>query len=364
SVGVMNWAVSYISNPARSTFAFLSAIYPIALFEIFATALGLFLIYYIIKSIRDSWRRRNRWKLLGRRFLPILVAAFYLWGAFCWIWNSGYFATGFAEKYGLTNDGVNRSDLVAVTRHFAEKANELSLLVERDEDGKYIMHRQTMFAESVYIYRNISTEFPSLNGRLYSPKPMYLYSWLMSITGYTGMYFALTGEAMINIQPPGLYMPSTVAHEHAHKLGVFAEDEANFVAILACITSDNPTFQYAGYMLGLHYLLGAIAFPESYFSSSFSDEWYEISTSLTREIERDRQDNWDFWAKTRTSNIGVEFIDNILSNVMEITRDVVDNIYDDFLQSQNQELGLRSYGACVDLLVEYFKDSLHMPQEP
>ena len=352
---VMDWAVIYISAPVRSFFGLLSSIYPFAIMEILCTAGVIFLVYYIIKSIRDCSRRREKWKLLGKRILPIFVVACYVWGLFCWLWNSGYHATGFAERYDFSDDGISVAELAAVTQLFADKANELSELVERDDNGRYVSDRFAMFADSTHIYRNISREFPSLAGRLYAPKPM-LYSWLMSITGYSGMYFALTGEAMINTQPPGAIMPMTVAHEHAHQLGVFAEDEANFVGILACIKSDNVTFEYAGYLAGLNYLLSALMFSGDFLSSGPSDEWVAIMMSLSDNVVRDRQQSAIFWATRTTANTGITFLDTVLTSVAETTNEAVNTVYDGFLRSQSQELGLQSYGACVDLLVEYFGD--------
>jgi len=355
SRATMDWVVTYISLPIRSFFSLVSSIYPFSLMEILCTAAIIFFIYYIVKSIMATSRRRGKWKLLGRRFLPLLVIACYIWGLFCWLWSSGYHATGFAERYNFSDDGVAFEDLVIVTQLFADKANELSDLVERDNEGNYIANRHTMFAESLSVYKNISQEFPSLSGRLYSPKSM-LYSWLMSITGYSGMYFALTGESMINTHPPGTYMPATVAHEHAHQLGVFAEDEATFVAIVACITSDNLTFQYAGYLSGLNYLLSAIMFSDFPFSSSVSEEWVEVVDSLSYHVRLDQYENAKFWATRTTVTTGIDFLDRFLTSVAETTNDAVNSVYDNFLKSHNQELGIKSYGACVDLLVEYFTE--------
>ena len=348
SRGVMDWAATYISAPIRSFFGLLSSIYPFAIMEIICTIAVIFFFYYIIKSIRDTSRRREKWKLLGKRLLPILVVACYLWSMFCWLWNSGYHATGFAERYGFSKAGVASEDLFIVAEYFAIKANELSYMVERDDNGKYVEDRRTMFADSTTIYKNISQEFPSLQGRLYRPKPM-LYSWLMSITGYSGMYFALTGEAMINTQPPGTHMPFTVAHEHAHQLGIFAEDEANFVGIAACVTSEKITFEYAGYLSGLNYLMNALP----------GEEWLIIYESLSGNVIRDRVAHSNFWSTRTTANTGIKFLDRFLTSVAETTSSAVNTIYDDFLKSQNQELGIQSYGACVDLLVEYFLDIAH-----
>ena len=352
---VMDWVTNYVSLPVRNFSGLLSSIYPFSIMEILGTAAFIFFIYYIVKSIKDSSRRRSKWKLLGKRFLPVVVVACYVWGLFCWLWLSGYHATGFAERYEFSNSGVARDDLIVITQYFAERANELSEQVDRDRSGKYNVSHHEIFADSTGIYRNISREFPSLQGRLHSPKPM-LYSWFMSITGYAGMYFALTGEAMINTHPPIAFMPVTVAHEHAHQLGVFAEDEANFVAIIACISSNNVNFQYAGYMSGLNYLLNALMFPDNPFSSGPNEEWFEIMSSLNSYVLNDRQESFEFWASRTTVRTGINFLDNFLTTVAETTNDAVNTVYDNFLKSQNQELGIKSYGACVNLLVEYFDD--------
>jgi len=353
----MDWAVTYISAPLRYVFALLSSIYPFAVIEVIATAAVIFIIYHIISSIRVTARRRNRFKLLCKRIIPVLVIICYAWAMVAWLWLVGYRATGFAERYEFSNDGVSRDDLFRVTQMFAERANELAELMERDEDGHYIADRRQMFADSVYVFDNISEEFPSLEGRLFVPKPM-LYSWFMSITGYSGMYVALSGEAMINIQIPGASMPFTVAHEHAHHLGIFAEDEANLVAVLATVSSDNPVFQYAGYLAGLNSLLNALWHNEDPAISGPSPEWQTIMNSLSEYVLIDRRDHSEFWANTTTADTGIGFLDRILTGVAETASDVVDAIYDGFLIAQGQELGLRSYGAFVDMLVEYFAPRL------
>jgi len=362
SSGVMDWAVVYLSMPVRRFLGLLSSIYPFSIMEILCTAAGIFFIYYIVQAIRSTSRRRNRWKLLGKRLLPLVVVVFYIWGMFCWLWNVGYHATGFAERYNFSSVGITTEDLAEVTWLFADRANELAELVERDDDGRYLANRQVMFTESTSVYRNISSEFPSLEGRLYAPKPM-LYSWLMSITGYSGMYFALTGESMINTQPPGAIMPMTVAHEHAHQLGIFAEDEANFVGILACAKSGNTTFEYAGYLAGLNYLLNALMSSIDSFTDASTPEWLSILNSLSDNVVRDRQESSLFWATRTISNTGVDFFDRIFTSVAETANDAVNTVYDGFLRSQSQELGIMSYGACVDLLVTYFIDEVRVVQQ-
>jgi len=346
NTGAMGWTDNNIAVPVRGFLGLLSSVYPFSMMEVLCTVAGVGLIYYLIMTGMVTARRRGKLKILAKRLLAVVVAALYIWSLFCWLWNSGYHAPGFAEKNGFTGDGVKLEELIAVTWMFAEKANELSSLVDRDEDGKYIADRRGMFAASTDIFHDIIDEFPDLDGRVYRPKAM-MFSWLMSRTGYTGIYFALTGESNININAPGYLMPATVAHEQAHQLGVFAEDEANFIGIVACLSSGNPVFEYAGYMLGLTHLLNAVM------SEDF-DAWLEIYASLSADVMKDRWENHDYWLSQKSVNTGVGFLDTVLTAVTETVSDTVDTIYDGYLKAQKQELGIRSYGACVDLLVEHF----------
>lgn len=342
----MDWVVVSLSSPIRRFLGMLSSIYPISVMEILIAAAIIWFVYYIIKTIMVTAHRRSKLKILGKRVLPVIVAALYVWSLFSWLWNSGYHASGFAVRNGFSGAGISVSDLADVTRLYADKASKASVLVQRDEDGAYIEDRRKMFRMSTDVYKNIAVEFPSLSGKLYSPKSM-LFSWLMSRTGYTGVYFALTGESNVNTNAPSFLTPATVAHELAHQLGVYAEDEANFVSILACVTSGVLEFEYAGYLRGLMYLSSALI-------SADPDAWYEIRDTLSGEVVLDWQINHDYWQAQKTVETGIGFLDRLLTSMTETVSGTVDAVYDGFLKSHNQELGLQSYGACVNLLVEYY----------
>ena len=356
----MYWVTINISAPVRGFMAMITSVYPFSMTELVIAFAVIWLFYYVIKTIAVVSRRRNKIKVLSKRLLLVVVLSLYVWNIFCWLWVSGYHAPGFADRYDFVRDGVSTEDLMAITKHFADMANELAPQVMRNENGGFAENRSNLFNVSPSIYHNISSEFPSLKNRLYRPKPM-IFSWLMSRTGYSGMYFALTGEANINNMIHGSSLPSTLSHEHAHHLGIFSEDEANFVSIVACIKSDNIVFAYSGYLKGLGYFLRALNEAEYYASLESPEIAYEIASfkeeviqSLVFEVQLDRWENFLFWTSQRTVDTGINFIDTTLTAVTEAVRDTVDAVYDGFLRAQRQELGLRSYGACVDLLVEYF----------
>lgn len=354
STGTMDWVVEHISAPVRRFTGLVSSVYPLSMMEILIAAAIIWLIYYLIKTIMVSSRRRGKIKIILKRLLPVVVAAVYVWAVFSWLWSSGYHASRFSEKNGFTGGGVSVESLRQVTQLFADKANELAPLAERDEAGHYAVTRAEIFEASTEIYHNLTMEFPGLDGRLYQPKPM-IFSWLMSRTGYTGIYFAITGESNINTGPPEIMMPSTVAHELAHQLGVFAEDEANFVGILACITSENIVYEYSGYLLGLVHLMNAL-------HGADYEAWVAVYNTLAEEILTDWRDNAVYWESQKTAETRIDFLDRFLTWLFKTSRETVDVVYDGYLKSNRQELGLRSYGACVDLLIEFFESGRFEPQ--
>ena len=153
--------------------------------------------------------------------------------------------------------------------------------------------------------------------------------------GFTGVYFPFTGEANVNIDAPACLRPAVIAHEMAHQRMVASELEANFVGIAAAVRSGDTVFMYSGYLMGLMELSSALytASPEL---------WTQIvQTYFTPELSQDWADNHDYWAAR--------------SSPAEAT---AQDVYDAFLKGNGQELGILSYGACVDLLVTYFGGGL------
>ena len=136
----------------------------------------------------------------------------------------------------------------------------------------------------------------------------------------------------MNVDAPACLIPATIAHELSHQRMVASENEANFVGIAACLTSGDSVFAYSGALDGLISLSNALC-------SAAPDTWYAIAeTYFTPELSRDWEDDRAYWAA--------------LESPLE---DRAGQTYDAFLKQNGQELGLRSYGACVDLLVAWEK---------
>jgi len=125
-------------------------------------------------------------------------------------------------------------------------------------------------------------------------------------------------------------LPSTCAHEIAHQRGIAPEDEANFVAVLACMQSDDIEFKYSAALLAYVHLGNALY-------SVDRDAHAEVYYTLNDAVHADLEMNSLYWDKYETK-----------------TAEVSEAVYTGFLQSHGETLGMRSYGACVDLLVAHY----------
>ena len=156
----------------------------------------------------------------------------------------------------------------------------------------------------------------------------------MSYTHITGVYSFYTGEANLNIHFPDYSLPYTAAHELAHQRGIAREDEANFVAFLACKESDDPYIRYSGYVNLLEYVLNAL------YQANVST-YYSFYGTLDYRVK------FEFSAQ---SNFFEQYRDSVAATVTT----TVNNAY---LQSQGQTAGTQSYGLVVDLAVAYYKSA-------
>ena len=129
--------------------------------------------------------------------------------------------------------------------------------------------------------------------------------------------------------PPSLF-PSTVAHELAHQRRVAREQDANFAAVLSCMESGDLDYGYSGCLLAYTYLGNAL------YDAAYS-RWEAVYESLNAPVLLDMALNRAYWDQFETA---VQTVSN--------------TFHEGLLQSYDQELGLKSYGACVDMLVCYY----------
>ena len=72
--------------------------------------------------------------------------------------------------------------------------------------------------------------------------------------GIDGMFNPFGHEALVIEGPFSFELPFLMSHEIAHVRGIANEGEANLVALFATIASDDPRFQYSGWLYLWGYL--------------------------------------------------------------------------------------------------------------
>ena len=201
--------------------------------------------------------------------------------------------------------------------------------VERDAGGVFAVDRDGIFAASTRVYTNISREFPFLARTDRVPKKM-VFSRLFSAMNFTGFYSPYTGESSLNVDSPVCLLPANIAHELAHQRGIASEQECNFLAIAAATSSEDPVYQYSGYLMGYIHLSNALYRADP-------ARWAELRGLLPEAVTADLRYHSAYWAQFEG-----------------LTAKVSTAIYDNALRSYGQTAGIQSYGTVVDLLVAYY----------
>lgn len=238
-----------------------------------------------------------------------------------------FYCTPFSEKIGIGRGSYSTEELTQVCRMLAAESNVLAGDVERDADGYMTVsgRAETRVASAMEALGDV---YPSLSGYYSRPKGV-IFSWLMSVTNMAGIYSAYTSEANYNRDMPDYNKPFTMSHELAHTHGVLPENEANFVAYLNCMHSDEPDIRYAGALTGWIYC-GNELYRRDY------GAWQEIASGLDTRVNGDLEANTAFWNKYKG----------------KISKKA-DSFNDSYLKSHGQADGTESYNKVVDLIVSY-----------
>lgn len=321
STAAMDWWLDNVSMPVKRGVSFLVDPLPFSACELGAMVLILGALVLLVRAVRR--RALAAWALH--------MAVLLVWGyaGVCALWGTQYYGTSFAAKAGMAAPPVSTEELAAVTEYFAAKVNETAPLAARAEGGAFAADKREILAGYSGLYDPLTARWPFLAGPERRPKPA-VYSKLMSAWGFTGYLCPLVGESTLNVDCPAVFLPVTIAHELAHQRGVAAEQEANFVGVMAATASADAEYAYSGWLFGYLHLSNALYSADP----ALASESYQ---TLCAEARTDLAANNAYWKQWEGP-----------------VRETGEKVYTTFLQGYGQSLGMRSYGACVDLLVEEF----------
>jgi len=227
-------------------------------------------------------------------------------------------------------------ELYSLCESLALQASELREKVPlTDQDGVFQLSSNSMYQVADMAdkaYQSLSKKFGVLGGVYASPKTVML-SRVMSRTEITGIFFPFTMEANVNTDISNYSIPSVMCHELAHLRGFMREDEANFIAYLACMESDNIEFKYSGIMSAL-IVSGNALYDQD------TELYFQIREHYSEDVVRDIRANSAYWQ---------QFENTVISAVS-------DKINDTYLKANSQIDGVKSYGRMVDLLLAQYRE--------
>lgn len=292
------------------------------------------LIALIVLLIVKKGKRRKIGKIYALTYLWIIAFIAVTETFNCFIL---YHCSSFAKLYGIPEEQHTSAELLELCDYLTEETNRLSLEVLRDENNRFVLTAD--LNETAHSsMRALGEEFPQLSGYYVKPKSV-MNSYFMSQQYLMGIYFPFTMEANYNDQMYSSNLPDTICHELAHTKGFIQEDEANFIAFLACARSENTEYQYSGYLNALKYVLGQVR-------DNCDDETVsEVYSKLEAGVIADINGNSAYWQSVQESDKG------LISS--KTVAEVSDKAMEASLKLNGVEDGKKSYGRMVDLLLNY-----------
>ena len=304
-------------------------IFPFSVAEICLYGLILGLILSVVLSVRKIIRKGGAGNVLYRWFsgvmLTVAILAF-LYAVGCGI---NYHRRSFSQEEGIITSQYTVEDLRQVCIWLTEEVNQRVENVSRDESGVMKLDAPEG-SGAVEAMESLGEKYSALKGYYPQPKKI-IVSEILSYQGLTGVYSPFTVEANYNGDMTAYNTPFTVCHELSHLRGFMQEQEANFIAFLACAGSERMDFQYSGYLSGWVYCMNAL------YRADY-ETWQQVRGLLDEGAEPDLAANNAFW----------DSYEGMIS-------ETADRINDTYLKANGQADGVQSYNRMVDLIVAYYR---------
>lgn len=323
------WYSTHIYPVLVSTIGRFSGQFPYSLSELVLYVIVILLAGTFLRAVILIIRFKRGGTVMLRWASGLFLTAavlFFLYVANCGI---NYHRISFSEKSQIQTSQYTAEDLKKTCTWLTNEVNIRAGRITRNDLGEMELTCNEG-SEAVAAMTQLGKTYSSLNGYYPRPKPL-ICSQFLSYQNLTGIYLPFTVEANYNQDMPDYNIPFTVCHELSHLRGFMQEEEANFIAFLACKDAQQEDFQYSGYLLGWVYSMNAL-------HKADAQAWEEVRAALDESIEADLLANNQFWA-------GYD------GAVAEVSNKVNDT----YLKANGQTDGVQSYDRMVDLIVAYYK---------
>ncbi|MEM6699579.1 MAG: DUF3810 domain-containing protein [Bacteroidota bacterium] len=208
----------------------------------------LFLAFALGRGIYKLFKRDHP---LKRRFADALLSLGASIGAiiffFLFLWGFNYARVPIEQQQGLDVQPLSKEELLTALEE--ERDCIIKLRAEIGSDSVALQQAQLPENLEEKVQNNLRRVLKELGYPYkFNPKVQQLRPKGVLLRFQTlGVYFPWTGECNLDGGLHPLEVPHVIAHELAHGYGIGDEGTCNYLAYLACTTSDDPILQYAGH---------------------------------------------------------------------------------------------------------------------
>ena len=311
----------------------ISGIFGFSVAEIFVYFVIIGVLFYLIRSFFMLIKNKSSPLRFVSMMMSLCIFAASMLNLFYLLWGFNYSRPTLYQLMELEVKARPDTELQELCFTLAERAAELREKVTEDENGVFYFDDYREYFDKIpAAYNNLGKDIPLFSAPAARAKGV-IASEGMSWAGIAGIYMPYTAEPNVNIHQPPLLMLSSAAHETAHYLGFAREDEANFIAYLACSYSDDPAIEYSGVMLALINCANKLYSSDA---NKFAPLQERYSDAMIRDLIAYNA-YWDAYEGE--------------------VREAAESLNDNYLKFNQQQDGVKSYGMMVDLLLAYYANS-------
>lgn len=339
-----------------------------SLTQLLLPAAALLFLGWLVFGTARSVRRRSLRRGLGAPLRIAAVSALIVWG-FQVTWGLNHARPPLARALGLASVEVTPERLARLSRRLAVEVNQAHVraVESRQFDPPVPASREPAEAgddaggrssgvpldhpkgpprrsadevpsrlrtDALVVSDRLAAAYNQLlpgaaRLRCSTPKRPQVLGWVLPRLGISGFYNPYTAEATVAAGLPDPSLVFVLAHEMAHQRGIAGEDEANFLAFLACRESGMAAADYAG-------ALGAYNLAWNALWRADPDSARAVNRSLQAGPQADRRAIRAWWDRRRSR----------LEPLATRTNDA-------YLKASGHRLGVASYGEAVRLLLAW-----------
>ncbi len=342
-----DWYSRYVLPLWLNTYGRITALFPFSLGEILlivamiliVLALLLWIPMVLVKRKRKAPEVYFGIRSFYRFFLAAVMNIALIMTLNCFIM---YHCTPLDPNPEAETREYTPKELATIHDYVVSEANALAETFERDDKGYIVADMEQVENACVTALKKLGTRYPKLAG--WYPRVKTIdHSDLMSQAYTSGVYFPFSLEANVNGIMYVANYPEVICHELSHLRGYIYENEANFLAYVACTESEDPFLRYSGYLGVLYYLQSDLAEAMEHTAVTIEEEpseWvYFDNCFLTPEAWEEVEED---------ATISTDVVDNISDKVTDTT-----------LQMNGVESGIASYSEVVELLLQYYDGVLY-----